>query len=131
MGAQRFPRWWVEYSPPFFGLAAAALVPDARNKVLENLRRIRGPAPLVRDVSETSRTFMAYAGVLAEVLDLFPTLDPTAMMMLVWWTVLSVGTDLGLALRARRLLQRDLPALALDHYGSGQTAPSPRPGLPA
>ncbi len=68
MGAQRFPRWWVEYSPPFFGLAAAALVPDARNKVLENLRRIRGPAPLVRDVSETSRTFMAYAGVLAEVL---------------------------------------------------------------
>ncbi|MCC7376078.1 MAG: ABC transporter permease subunit [Verrucomicrobiales bacterium] len=70
-------------------------------------------------------------GVLAEVLDLIPTLDPTAMVMLVWWTVLSVGTDLGLALRARRLLQRDLPALALDHYGSGPAAPSPRPGLPA
>lgn len=68
MGAQRFPQWWVEYSPPFFGLAAAALVPEARGKVLRNLRRIRGPAPWTRDVSETSRTFMAYAGVLAEVL---------------------------------------------------------------
>lgn len=68
MGARRLPRWWLRYSPPFFGLAAAALVPDARHKVLRNLRRIRGPAPMHRDVSETSRTFMAYAGVLAEVL---------------------------------------------------------------
>src|SRR5512139_3406136 len=68
MGAQRLPRWWLRYSPPFFGLAAAALVPDARQKVLRNLRRIRGPAPVHRDVAETSQTFMAYAGVLAEVL---------------------------------------------------------------
>ncbi|CAN5179957.1 hypothetical protein BH09MYX1_BH09MYX1_51940 [soil metagenome] len=68
MGAQRLPRWWVRYSPPFFGLAAAALVTDKRKKVLRNLHRIRGAAPMHRDVTETSRTFMSYAGVLAEVL---------------------------------------------------------------
>lgn len=68
MGAQRLPKFWVKYSPPFFGLAAAALVPDARRKVVRNLHRIRGDAPLLQDVADTSRTFVAYAGVLAEVL---------------------------------------------------------------
>lgn len=77
MGAQRLPRWWVEYSPPFFGLAAAVLVPDARNKVLRNLRRIRGPASFPRDVTDTSRTFIAYAGVLAEVLSFGSKNDET------------------------------------------------------
>ncbi len=68
MGAQRLPKVWVKYSPPFFGLAAAALVPDARRKVLANLHRIRGDAAFHRDFADTSRTFVAYAGVLAEVL---------------------------------------------------------------
>lgn len=58
-------------------------------------------------------------GVLGDVLDLFPTLEPTATLLLTWWTVLSVGIDLWFALRARRRLRRDLPALAFDHYGAG------------
>jgi ABC-type transport system involved in multi-copper enzyme maturation permease subunit len=74
---------------------------------------------------------LVLVGVLAEGLDLFPTLDPTAMLLLAWWTVLSVGTDLGMALRARRLLRRDLPSMAVDHYGVGPAAGGRRAGLPA
>ena len=68
LGAQRLPTWCVRYSPPIFGLAAAVAVPKARHAVRRNLRRIRGEKPLYRDVIDTSRTFMAYAGSLAEIL---------------------------------------------------------------
>ncbi len=68
LGAQRGPEWWVRYTPPFFGLAAAALVPTARKQVLENLRRIRGGRLPVRDALDTARTFVTYAGCLAEAL---------------------------------------------------------------
>jgi KDO2-lipid IV(A) lauroyltransferase len=68
LGARNLPTWWIRYSPPFFGLAAAVAVPKARHAVRRNLRRIRGEKPLYRDVIDTSRTFMAYAGSLAEIL---------------------------------------------------------------
>jgi lauroyl/myristoyl acyltransferase len=67
-GASRGPDWWVRYSPPVFGWAAAALVPEARRAVLRNLRHIRGPAPLGTDARETLETFSNYAACLAEVL---------------------------------------------------------------
>jgi lauroyl/myristoyl acyltransferase len=66
LGAQRFPSWWVRYSPPFFGVAAAVALPRARRAVRRNLRHIRGPRPLWRDVLDTTQTFSAYAGCLAE-----------------------------------------------------------------
>lgn len=68
LGAQRLPSWWVRFSPPVFGVAAAVALPEARRAVRSNLRRIRGPRPLFRDVIDTSRTFASYAGCLAETL---------------------------------------------------------------
>ncbi|HSQ64521.1 MAG TPA: hypothetical protein VLM85_14960, partial [Polyangiaceae bacterium] len=49
LGAQKFPRWWLRYTPPFFGVAAAVVLPQARRAVRRNLERIRGPQPLWRD----------------------------------------------------------------------------------
>jgi len=67
-GASRGPEWWVRYSPPVFGWAAAALVPSARRAVVENLRQIRGEGGPARDARETLETFASYASSLAEVL---------------------------------------------------------------
>ena len=68
MGARRFPRWWMRYSPPIFGLAAAIAMPTARRAVRRNLERIRGPAPRWRDTLETAQTFTTYASCLSETL---------------------------------------------------------------
>lgn len=67
-GASRGPEWWVHYSPPVFGWAAAALVPSARRAVVRNLHRIRGPAPVATDARDVLATFSNYASCLAEVL---------------------------------------------------------------
>ncbi|MBS2020533.1 MAG: lysophospholipid acyltransferase family protein [Deltaproteobacteria bacterium] len=67
-GASKGPEWWVRYSPPVFGWAAAALVPSARRAVRKNLHRIRGPAPAPLDARDVLRTFSNYASCLAEVL---------------------------------------------------------------
>ena len=67
-GAAYGPEWWVHYSPPVFGWAAAALLAKERRVVLDNLRRIRGPRSKVEDAVDVARTFSAYAGCLAEVL---------------------------------------------------------------
>jgi phosphatidylinositol dimannoside acyltransferase len=67
-GASRGPEWWVRYSPPVFGWAAAALVPSARRAVVRNLHQIRGAAPLTTDARDVLATFSNYASCLAEVL---------------------------------------------------------------
>lgn len=67
-GATRGPSWWVRYSPPVFGWAAAALVPSARNAVRRNLRRIRGETTPLRETRDVLATFGTYASCLAEVL---------------------------------------------------------------
>jgi phosphatidylinositol dimannoside acyltransferase len=56
----------MRYSPPFFGLAAAALLPSARRAISASLRRTRGSAGPVRDAIDVARTFATYAGALAE-----------------------------------------------------------------
>jgi KDO2-lipid IV(A) lauroyltransferase len=63
-GASRGPEWFVRYSPPLFGAAAAFLVPQARHAVAKNLRRIRGRAR----PHEVLGTFTTYASCFAEVL---------------------------------------------------------------
>jgi KDO2-lipid IV(A) lauroyltransferase len=68
LGARRLPAWWMRYSPPMFGALAAMALPNARRAVRKNLRRIRGPRPLWRDVIDTTHTFTTYAGCLAETL---------------------------------------------------------------
>jgi lauroyl/myristoyl acyltransferase len=66
LGAAHGPRWWLRYSPPAFGLAAAALVPRARHAVAKNLRRIRGEVSAAREALEVAETFTTYAQCLAE-----------------------------------------------------------------
>lgn len=68
LGAQRGPWWWVRYSPPVFGWAAAALVPSARRAVRRNLHWIRGDADPVKNTREVLSTFSTYASCLTEVL---------------------------------------------------------------
>ncbi len=70
LGAAHGPMWWLRYSPPFFGLAAAALIPSARRAVRANLTRTRGEAGALRDAVDVGRTFATYAGCLAEALAL-------------------------------------------------------------
>jgi KDO2-lipid IV(A) lauroyltransferase len=67
-GAAHMPEWWMRYSPPLFGLAAAIAVPRARRAVAANLERIRGPETPGRDALEIAETFTTYASCLAEVL---------------------------------------------------------------
>jgi phosphatidylinositol dimannoside acyltransferase len=67
-GASHGPEWFLRYSPPVFGWAAAALVPEARRAVVRNLRRVRGERGPVRDAREVLVTFGSYASCLAEVL---------------------------------------------------------------
>jgi KDO2-lipid IV(A) lauroyltransferase len=68
LGATRGPRWWVRYSPPVFGWAAAALVPSARRAVRRNLHRIRGDVDPLQDTREVLATFATYASCFTEVL---------------------------------------------------------------
>lgn len=68
IGATRGPSWWVKYSPPVFGWAAAALVPSARRAVQRNLHRIRGDVDRVQETRELLATFGTYASCLAEIL---------------------------------------------------------------
>lgn len=68
LGAAKGPEWLLRYSPPLIGLAAMALVPDARRAVLRNLHRMRGKKPPYEDALDVARTFGAYAGSLAEAL---------------------------------------------------------------
>lgn len=67
-GATRGPAWFVKYSPPLFGWAAAALVPSARHAVRRNLQLIRGDVDSVRDTRDVLATFGTYASCFAEVL---------------------------------------------------------------
>jgi KDO2-lipid IV(A) lauroyltransferase len=67
-GAVHGPTWWVRYSPPVFGAAAAILVKDARRAALRNLHRIRGPASPAKDARDVLATFSSYASCLAEML---------------------------------------------------------------
>lgn len=65
-GARYGPRPWVRYSPPLFGLAFAALLPEQRARIRENLRRILGPRTLLEEQVDVARTFATYARCLAE-----------------------------------------------------------------
>ncbi len=69
-GAAEGPTWWLKYSPPAFGVAAAALVPSARRAVQRNLQKARGDASTFRNAVDVCRTFSTYACALAESLAL-------------------------------------------------------------
>lgn len=66
--AQRGPHWVVKYTPPWWGVAATALLPGTRRVVRRNLRIIRGERDAVAEVTDVARTLGSYAGYFAEVL---------------------------------------------------------------
>lgn len=66
LGAAHGPKWVLRRTPPAFGLAAFALSREAREAVLRNLRRVRGPVPAWRDALDGARTFTTFAGAFAE-----------------------------------------------------------------
>ena len=65
-GARYGPRAWVRVSPAAFGLVFCAALPTARRSVRKNLRRVLGPRAAPLETLDVARTFMAYAGCLAE-----------------------------------------------------------------
>jgi phosphatidylinositol dimannoside acyltransferase len=65
-GARYGPRFWVKYSPAFFGVAFACALPADRAKIRASLSRLRGPRGRLTDTIDVVRTFVAYAHCLAE-----------------------------------------------------------------
>jgi len=65
-GARYGPRFWVKYSPAFFGVVFACALPKERAKIRASLRRLRGPRGRLADTLDVARTFVAYAHCLAE-----------------------------------------------------------------
>ena len=67
-GARFGPEAWLRMSPPVFGMAFALALPRARRKVRDNLRRALGPRSALEEQLDVARTFVSYAGCLAEAL---------------------------------------------------------------
>jgi lauroyl/myristoyl acyltransferase len=66
MGARHGPSALVRYSPPMFGALFALALPDLRDRVLRNLRAVRGVRTPLGENREVMATFADYASCLAE-----------------------------------------------------------------
>ncbi len=66
LGARYGPEPWLRFSPPFFGVAIAAVLPGMRRTVRGNLRTVVGPRSAWLEHVDVARTFASYAGCLAE-----------------------------------------------------------------
>ena len=62
------PDAWVRYSPPVFGLAFGAVLPEKRELVRQNLRRIHGVRPALVELADVAAVFRNYASCLTEAL---------------------------------------------------------------
>jgi phosphatidylinositol dimannoside acyltransferase len=67
-GVNRAPDAWIRYSPPVFGLAFAAALPETRERVRANLRRILGRRPAIDEIRDVAAVFTNYAFCLTEAL---------------------------------------------------------------
>ena len=65
-GARFGPRFVIEHSPKFFGTAFALALPETRQRVLRNLRRVKGERPFLTEQRDVVETFTSYASCLAE-----------------------------------------------------------------
>jgi phosphatidylinositol dimannoside acyltransferase len=74
----RGPEWFVRLAPPVVGLIACAIATDRRRAIAENLRRVRGRRPPLREAAEVARTFVTYAACLTEVLGASPDRRPAS-----------------------------------------------------
>ena len=68
LGARYGPRPWLRFSPPVIGLAFALALPTLRRRVQSNLRRALGRRGIIAEQLDIARTFISYAGCLAEAL---------------------------------------------------------------
>lgn len=62
------PEPFVRHSPPAFGAFFAAVLPEKRRLVEQNLRRVRGPRSAAVDFLDASAVFVNYARCLTEAL---------------------------------------------------------------
>ncbi len=62
------PEWFVRLSPPVVGIIACGIAAERRQRVLHNLRRVRGERSALRDAVDVAHTFATYASCLAEAL---------------------------------------------------------------
>ncbi|MBI4951466.1 MAG: lysophospholipid acyltransferase family protein [Myxococcales bacterium] len=60
------PEAWVRYSPPFFGWAFAAALPEVRATVLRGLRRIHGRRSFAREARDVADVFATFASSLTD-----------------------------------------------------------------
>jgi lauroyl/myristoyl acyltransferase len=65
-GARFGPRFVIEHSPKFFGTAFALALPETRQRVLRNLRRVKGERSFLNEQRDVVETFTSYASCLAE-----------------------------------------------------------------
>lgn len=65
-GAAHGPEALVRFSPPFFGLVFAALLPGMRARVLRSLRRVCGPRSPAVEALDVARTFASFASSLTD-----------------------------------------------------------------
>jgi KDO2-lipid IV(A) lauroyltransferase len=65
-GTRYAPRFWVKYSPGWFGIAFAIALKHQREQVRLNLRRLLGKRSLIAEQRDIAKTFIAYAHCLAE-----------------------------------------------------------------
>jgi phosphatidylinositol dimannoside acyltransferase len=65
-GALHAPMPVLRYSPPAWGVAFAACLPEMRERVKRNLRRVRGRKPAVREELDVLKTIAHFASCLAE-----------------------------------------------------------------
>jgi phosphatidylinositol dimannoside acyltransferase len=65
-GARFGPRFVIEHSPKFFGTAFALALPETRQRVLRNLRRVMGQRSFLSEQRDVVQTFTSYASCLAE-----------------------------------------------------------------
>jgi phosphatidylinositol dimannoside acyltransferase len=56
----------IEHSPKFFGTAFALALPETRQRVLRNLRRVKGQRSFLNEQRDVVQTFTSYASCLAE-----------------------------------------------------------------
>lgn len=65
-GIAHGPEALVKYTPPLWGLAFWAALPEARRIVRDNLRRVLGVRPLAQEAREVAEVFANYASCLTE-----------------------------------------------------------------
>ena len=65
-GARFGPRFVIEHSPKFFGTAFALALPETRQRILRNLRRVKGQRSFLSEQRDVVQTFNSYASCLAE-----------------------------------------------------------------